>query len=188
MDTPVPRTLTMTRAEFRAWAEQQPRGRFERVDGRVVEMTPERAGHVLVKVAIVSALRDELRRAGIEGQAFGDGMTVEIDEHTDYEPDAMVNIGPPLSIDAMAAPNPLIVVAVLSPSTQSIDNGEKLAGYLRVPSIQHYLVVAVRRREVVHFRRIGAAFVSTVVTEGAIRLDPPGIFITMDGIYRDVAL
>ena len=35
----------MTRDEFLVWAEQQPSGRFERIDGIVVAMAPERASH-----------------------------------------------------------------------------------------------------------------------------------------------
>ena len=33
----------MTREEFLVWAEQQPAGRYERIDGMVVAMAPERA-------------------------------------------------------------------------------------------------------------------------------------------------
>ncbi len=32
----------ITREEFLAWVEQQPSGRFERIDGIVVAMAPER--------------------------------------------------------------------------------------------------------------------------------------------------
>jgi Uma2 family endonuclease len=32
----------MSRADYRSWAEAQPRGRYERVDGMVVAMAPER--------------------------------------------------------------------------------------------------------------------------------------------------
>jgi Uma2 family endonuclease len=35
----------MTRQEFLAWVEQQPSGRFERIDGVVVAMAPEQAAH-----------------------------------------------------------------------------------------------------------------------------------------------
>jgi Uma2 family endonuclease len=35
----------MTREAFQAWADQQPSGRFERIDGIVVAMAPERASH-----------------------------------------------------------------------------------------------------------------------------------------------
>jgi Uma2 family endonuclease len=178
----------ISRADYRAWAERQPRGRFERVDGRVVRMTPERAGHVLIKVAIVNALADAVRAAGVQGQAFGDGMTVEVDDDTDYEPDALLNLGPVLDLEAVVATNPVIVVEVLSPATQSIDTQEKLAGYFRVPAVAHYLIVSARRREVVHHRRAADAILSTVTTEGAIALDPPGISIPLDAIYRDVVL
>ena len=35
--------LRMSRDEFRRWAEQQSAARFERIDGVVVAMAPERA-------------------------------------------------------------------------------------------------------------------------------------------------
>jgi Uma2 family endonuclease len=38
-------TSPMTREETRAWAEQQRTGRFERMNGIVVAMAPERVGH-----------------------------------------------------------------------------------------------------------------------------------------------
>jgi Uma2 family endonuclease len=178
----------ISRESFRDWVEQQPRGRFERVDGRVVPMTAERAGHALIKSAVWEALRNAIRHAGIEAQAFPDGMTVEVGEHTDYEPDALVNLGPPIDLDDVAAPCPVVVVEVLSPGMRSIDTGDKLAGYFRVRSIVHYLVVSARRRQVVHHRRSGDTIVSAVVTEGDIALDPPGIAIGMNDIYRDLPL
>jgi Uma2 family endonuclease len=177
----------ISRAEFRAWAEQQPRGRFERVDGRVVQTTPERSVHARLKSAIWRALDDALRASGIEAEAFPDGMTVEVGEDTDYEPDVLVNAGPPIGPEVVAPPNPVIVVEVLSPGTRFTDTGEKLCGYFRVPSIQHYLIVGARRREVVHHRRAGETIITTVLTEGAVVLDPPGISITLDAIYRNVA-
>jgi len=184
MDSIVP----ISRAAFRAWAEQQPRGRYERVDGRVVQMTPERIVHVELKFAALQALKAAVASSGLEYQAFGDGVTVEIGEDTDFEPDALVNLGPRPGPNDIAAPNPVIVVEMLSPGTRSIDTGEKLAGYFRVPSIQHYLIVSARRREVVHHPRAAGAIVSTVVTEGEIALDPPGVSIGVAAIYRDVVL
>jgi Uma2 family endonuclease len=184
MDTPA----YFSRADFRAWAEQQPRGRYERVHGRVVPMTAERIVHVQLKMAVWRALDDAVRAAGLECQALGDGATVEVGEDTDYEPDALVNEGPRPGPNDVAAPNPVVVVEVLSPGTRSIDTGERFFGYFRVPSIQHYLVVSARRREVAHHRRSGKAISSTVLTEGVILLDPPGISIALDAIYFDVGL
>jgi len=177
---------TISRDEYRRWAEAQPNGRFERVDGRVVRRPAEQIVHVELKMSVWRALDDAVRASGLEAQAFGDGVTVEVGTDTDYEPDALVNLGPRPGPHEYAAPSPVIIVEVLSPSTQSIDTGDKLAGYFRVPSVMHYLVVSARRRQVVHHRRTGDSIVSAVVTEGDIALDPPGISISIDVIYRDI--
>jgi Uma2 family endonuclease len=115
-------------------------------------------------------------------------MTIEVGPDTDYEPDAVVHLGADPAPRAFAAPNPVIVVEVLSPGTPSTDRGAKLAGYFSVPSIVHYLLVSPRRRQVTHHRRVGDTIVSAVITEGEIALDPPGIAIAMNDIYRDARL
>ena len=38
-----------SREEFRRWYDAQPNGRFERVDGRIVAMAPERGAHLRVR-------------------------------------------------------------------------------------------------------------------------------------------
>jgi Uma2 family endonuclease len=150
-------------------------------------MAPERAAHNLVKMRAWRALDAAVRAAGLPCQAFGDGMTVEIGEEYDYEPDAVVNCGDRLSGDAVAAPNPVIVVEVLSPSTQSTDTGAKLADYFRVPSVRHYLILRTRDRRVIHHRRgdDGESIETRVLADGAIRLDPPGIEVAVADFYPE---
>ncbi|MCK8787384.1 Uma2 family endonuclease [Roseomonas sp. NAR14] len=108
---------------------------------------------------------------------------MEIGEDTDYEPDAVVNCGEPMPDDAVAAPNPVIVVEVLSPSTRAVDTGAKLADYFRLPSVMHYLILRADRPQVIHHRRSGPSLLTEIVTTGAISLDPPGIVIGIDEIY-----
>jgi Uma2 family endonuclease len=172
----------LTREEFHRWAETQ-RGRFERIAGEPVAMSPERAQHVRIKSRVWAALDRAVRDNGLDCEALGDGITIEVDADTDYEPDAVVNCGPRLPPDATAATNPVIIVEVLSPGTQTIDTGEKLADYYRVASIQHYLIVRARRQEIIHHRRSGDAIVSSTVNVGAIRLDPPGIVVDVADCY-----
>lgn len=178
-------SLRMTRSEYRNWAEQQPRGRFELVHGRVVPMTKECAGHARLKMQIWKVLDDAVRRSGVAGIALGDGVIVEVGEDTDYEPDALVNGGDRIDPDAFAAPHPVIAVEVLSPLPLSTDCGGKLADYFRVPSIEHYLIVCWHRKEIVHHRRAGDRIETPIVTSGPIALDPPGIAITVEDVYRD---
>jgi Uma2 family endonuclease len=183
MSSRLPQPLRLSRDEFRAWAETQSRGRFERIDGEIVAMAPERWAQARLKARIWRALDREITQAGLPCGAAPDGMTVEIDDDTDYEPDALVNCGPPLPDEAISAPNPVVIVEVPSPGTASVDTGAKLAGYFSLPSVQHYLLVRPSRRQVVHHRRTDDGIMTRIVHEGAILLDPPGIRLSLDEIY-----
>jgi Uma2 family endonuclease len=174
----------MTVDEFLAWAMAQPEGRFELVDGAVVAMAPERAGHARRKAEIWLALREAIRSAGLPCEVLPDGMTVKIDDHTAYEPDAVVHCGEALADDAVIVPAPVIVVEVLSPSTRAHDAGAKLADYFRLPSLCHYLLVRTERPTVIHHRRGEGDLIETrIVTAGSVQLDPPGIALEVDRIY-----
>ena len=175
----------LSRQDFQRWVEQQPRGRYERVGGVVHAMAQERWVHARIKAHVWQALRNAISAAGLTCQAVPDGMTVEIDDDTDYEPDALVNCGAPIPDEATAAPNPVIVVEVLSPGTQGVDTGGKLPDYFRVPSIQHYLLVRPQRREVIHHRRTGDRIETRIIGEGEIELDPPGIRVALADFYAD---
>ena len=178
------RDAWISREDYRRWAAAQPRGRFERLDGRIVRMAPERIAHVRVKTAVWLALRDAIRSEGMPCEALGHGVTIEVGE-SDYQPDALVIGGERLGDDAVAASNPVIVVEVLSPSTQGNDTGAKLADYFQVASIMHYLIVHPTKRVVIHHRRgEGSDQIDTAVRgSGEIWLDPPGFVVGVDEFY-----
>ena len=171
-----------SREEFRRWCDAQPKGRYERVDGRIVAMAAERGAHIRMKAAVYKALDRAVTSAGVDCQALPDGATVETGD-SDYEPDALVNCGEPMADDAVAAPNPVIVVEVLSPGTATTDTGGKLADYFRVPSVAHYLIVHPVRRMVTHHRRAGTGIDTLVMVNGPITMDPPGITIAVEEFY-----
>ena len=129
-----------TREEFLRLVRSPARGRYERMDGQIISMAPERIGHVRLKSAVWLALRRAVADARVPCEALPDGATVAAG-NSDYEPDATVNCGDPMAREAIYAPTPVIVVEVLSPSTASTDTGAKLADYFLVPSIAHYLIV-----------------------------------------------
>jgi len=169
--------------EFLAWAEAQP-GRYELFRGSVYAMTPERAVHAEVKLAVQTALADAIRGRQIPCRVLPDGMTVRIDESTAHEPDALVYCGPRLAPSAIEVPNPVIVVEVLSPSTRHIDAQIKLAGYFRLSSVMHYLVIDPDKPLVLHHaRNADGTILTRIVSDGTIGLDPPGIEIAIGNIY-----
>jgi Uma2 family endonuclease len=181
----LPRSIS--RDEFRRWAEAQPGGRFERVDGQIVAMAPERAAQNRLKSATWLMLRRAIAENGIACEALIDGITVEVGESTDYEPDVIGSCGERMKNDAVAAPNPVIVVEVLSPSTRPVDTTRKLADYFTVASIRRYLILFPDRRQAVHHCRLGESsdIETHIVPAGEIRLEPPGIKISVDEVYRE---
>ena len=181
---PVPAVPTqpMTREDYLAWAVRQP-GRHERIDGRVVRMNAETVGHVRMKLAVAIALREAVAATCVRCEALTGGVTIAIGDR-DYEPDATVNEGDPIKSAALVAPNPVIVVEVLSPGSETVDTGRKLADYLRLGSIQHYLTVDPAQPLVTWHRRTGElACESRIVRAGPIGMDPPGIVIAVERLY-----
>jgi Uma2 family endonuclease len=169
--------------EFLVWAEGRP-GRFELFRGSVYAKTPERAGHAEVKFAVQTALANCIRARKLPCHMLPDGMTVRIDDTTAHEPDALVYCGPRLAPSSLEVSNPVIVVEVLSPSTRHVDTQVKLAGYFRLSSVAHYLVIDPDKPLVIHHARNREGSILTrIVSEGAITLDPAGIELSVADIY-----
>ena len=173
----------MTVDEYLAWAEGQP-GRYELYDGTVYAMSPEGAGHAKVKGAVYGALMAGIRARRLPCHALPDGMTVRVDAATAYEPDALVYCGQEVAPSAVEIPNPVILVEVLSPATRRIDASKKLAGYFRLPSVAHYLIVDPKEPLILHHTRgTGETILTHIVREGIIMLDPPGLELAMADVY-----
>jgi len=137
-------------------------------------MARKPVAHARIKAQVWLALCKGVESRGLPYEALPNGMTVKIDEHTAYQPDAVVHCDQPLPDDAIIVPAPVIVVEVLSPITKAHDAGAKLADYSRLPSVRHYLLVRTERPTVIHHRRGDDGSIATrVVTAGALALDPP---------------
>jgi Uma2 family endonuclease len=177
---------TMTREEFLAWVDDQPRGRFERIDGIVVAMAPERASHNRRKGSVRDSLRRAVREAGLSTcEVFGDGISVQV-ENSDFEPDALLRCGPRLQGDATKIADPLVLVEVLSPDSGTRDRVTKLRAYFKLASVQHYLIVWPDEQRVVrHSRRPNGEIATQIFMSGGIALEPPGITLTVEEIYVD---
>ena len=164
--------VRMTVDEYLAWAVGQP-GRYELLDGNAEK-----------KAAVHAALLGDIRARGRPCHPLPDGMTIRIDDATAYEPDAVVYCGDKLASSAVEVPNPMIVVEVLSPSTRHIDLSAKLADYFRLPSVAHYLIVDPDKPRIVHHARsAGDTILTRIVSDGSVKLDPPGIELTMSAVY-----
>ena len=177
----------LTVNDFLAWSESQP-GRYELVDGVVVAQAAERASHAEMKLAVCVALRDAIAKRGAPCHVLPDGMAVRVNKSTVYEPDALVYCGPKLPPDALLLENPMILVEVASPSTWRNDVTHKLSGYFSLASVVHYLIVYPDELLVIHHRRIeDGKILTSILREGAVTLDPPGLEFALAELYGERA-
>jgi Uma2 family endonuclease len=114
--------------------------KHEYVAGKIIAMVGAGRAHNLIAGNFYRALRDHLR--GTACQAFMSDMKVRIGE-VFYYPDVMVDCESPVqSRDAYLSENPVLIIEVLSPSTEIRDTLEKRFTYQLLASLKEYLLVA----------------------------------------------
>jgi Uma2 family endonuclease len=86
--------------------------------------------------------------------------------------------------DTIEVPDPIVIVEILSPSTGFKDLNEKLRDYFTLASVQHYLIVDPEKRLIIHHARgDGDVLLTRLVSQGQIRLIPPGISFDIADIF-----
>lgn len=160
----------------------------EYVDGYILGRPVTGRAHNLITanicVALGAALRGE-RRWEVYGceQRVGDAGRGWF-----AYPDGVVACAP-VAFDGHTLLDPRVVVEVLSPGTAAYDRGDKLRGYLALPSVSDVLLVAEDARRVAHHRRVGAGAASAVeVTAGGVAIGSLGVEVALGEIYRGVEL
>lgn len=90
------------------------------------------------------------------------------------------------SVDPEAIANPVVIVEVLSPSTEAYDRGEKFRHYRRLPSLREYVLVSQERALVEVWRREGDAWrpIDHGPGEG-VRLDSIDVTVAVDELYAN---
>ena len=175
----------MTVDEFLATADER-EGAWEIENGVAYAMAPERLDHARVKLEAVMALRAAIRGASLPCEAVADSVAVRITSRTAYRPDALVYCGPRLPPEAREVAAPIIVVEVLSDSTARRDIHRKLIGYFSIASVAHYLILEPRDRALIHHKRAGGGLIETrVLSDGPLRLDPPGLDFAVVDLFGE---
>jgi Uma2 family endonuclease len=176
----------MTAEEFLAWAEElQPEdGKFELWDGEVVMRHgpgfEECSQHWEAKTAMVLALHDAIKRAGLPCFVAADGPMVRLSPRRMARPDVLVYCGVKVPRGVQEVPNPLILVEVLSPTTKKKDHGVKREGYFTLPSLHHYLIVDPDRQVLIHHCRSVTGPIETEIVSGPrLQLGPPGLDVDL---------
>jgi Uma2 family endonuclease len=137
----VAKTL-VTLEEYRAIAETSEE-RYEYCNGEMIVMSGGTATHSAITINILVYLGLLLRDTDF--QLYNSDLRVWIPEyHCGTYTDLMiVNHEPQFNDDRLdEILNPLLIVEVLSPSTEAYDRGDKFRKYRSIPSFCEYLVVS----------------------------------------------
>ncbi len=128
--------------------------RHEYMNGEVIPMPGASFAHNLITMNISVRLHTSLQ--GTDCVVFANDMRISIPTARSYfYPDVGVVCEEPRfegDIFDMLL-NPIVVVEVLSPSTEAYDRGEKFAHYRQLTSLQEYILVAQDKICVEHYRR-----------------------------------
>jgi Uma2 family endonuclease len=179
-------------AEYLA-LEEKSETKHEWLDGQIYDMEalgmaggkPE---HALRIAAVVMALGAQLR--GKRCNVYSSDLKVRIraTAMATY-PDVSVVCGK-LEVDpedSLAAVNPVVLVEVLSPSSEAYDRGAKFGHYRRIPSLRDYVLVNHResRIEVHHRNDAGRWELYEAAAGQSVEVASIGCVLSVDEIYAD---
>jgi Uma2 family endonuclease len=174
----------MSVAEFLAWEREQPE-RYEYAGGVVTMMTGASLTHVTITMNIAFALRQSLRGRGC--RPFTNDAKVLAGGSVRY-PDITVTCTPFGGKDDIV-PDPIVVIEVISPSTEREDRGRKKFDYFATPSIQQYAIIEQDARRVDLYTRSGDLWTDEIVEgDATLTLSSIGVDITLNAIYEDTEL
>ena len=154
MSLPQPK-IPFSPEDYLAWEHEQP-FRNEYVDGEVFAMSGASDAHGTAAGNLFAGLHAHLR--GSPCKTFIADMKVHVEAaNSFFYPDILVTCDPRDRAPEAShvKRHPLLIVEVLSPSTEAYDRGNKFAAYRRLESLQEYVLVSIDERRIEVFRRDG---------------------------------
>lgn len=179
----------MTVAEFLAWNSGDDR-HYELVDGRPVAMAPPSRAHRLIAGQLLRHLGNRVSGRGpcsVEPEA---GIRPAGSHDTYLEADLAVSCAP-YEAGQQETPDPVLIVEILSPSTDRHDRMVKVPKYRGIPSVREIVLVAQDRAYAEVHRRLEQDrwLVDLVIgLEATLHLDSIDLDLPLAEVYRGVAL
>ena len=165
--------------------------KHEYVAGEIFAMTGAKEAHNLIAMNVGAWIRPQLRGRGC--RIYPSDMRVKVAALGLYTyPDLTVVCGTPQFEDQRRDTllNPLLLIEVLSSSTERYDREMKFRRYQLIPSFAEYLLIAQDRPWIEHhLRQADGSWAQTTIEDPAAILTLPTIGCTLPLalVYEDVA-
>jgi Uma2 family endonuclease len=185
-------SATHHRFDFAEYVELEANStvKHEFLDGRVFAMAGGSPEHAAITANVARLIGNAL--AGRPCRVYSPDLRVRVpDTGLGTYPDVSVVCGAveldPSDPKQLTVTNPLLLVEVLSPSTEDYDRGEKLGHYKHIPSLVEVVFVAHDRHEVEVVRREkDGSWSRHVGHEGeTVRLTSLGCELSVSAIYEN---
>ena len=174
----------MSLGEFLAWERDQPE-KHEYAGGVITMMTGASLAHATITMNVAFALRQALRGTGC--RPFANDAKVIASDSVRY-PYIVVTCQPVDGADDIV-PEPIVVVEVISPSTEREDRGRKKFDYFATPSIRQYAITEQDERLIDLYTRTGDRWSDEIIEGNAVlKLSSIGVEIGLDAVYEDTEL
>ena len=166
--------------------------RLEFIGGQIVAMAGASLTHNELSGEIVTAMNNGLKGSGC--RATPADLRVHIEETGDnFYPDVVVSCKDAQFHDSLPHTllTPIIIIEILSPSTQKKDRENKVTAYQSIPSLQHYLLVSLDRVLVHQYARVGEnrwEFRKYHWRREVIEFDDPTFSLSVADMYYDIAV
>ena len=174
----------MSLDEFLAWEREQPE-RHEFDGLAIIAITGASMAHVKITMNLAFALREGLRGTGC--RPFASDAKVIAGGSVRY-PDIAFTCQPIADKDDVV-PEPVLIIEVLSPSTERIDRGRKTLDYFATESVRQYAIVEQDERLVDLYTRNETVWINEVITgDTVLNLSSIGVELHLDTIYEDTEI
>lgn len=157
-------------------------------NGYVVAMVGASRSHNLIALTLAAEIKQHLK--GQSCRTYISDMKVRIQTKGNdlfYYPDIMVSCdnNPP---SEYYEDKPLLIIEVLSPTTETRDKLEKLSAYSSISSLKEYLTIAQDKVEIHHYSiSADTALLMKYQDNDTVELSSIGLSMTVKDIYADVA-
>jgi Uma2 family endonuclease len=165
-------------------------GNFEYFNGEVFEMSGVSVNHATIEMNLAETLNPIARKKGC--RAFPANLRVRVPTTPPYRyPDLSVVCGQANFEEIgglQALTNPILIVEVLSDSTEKFDRGEKFRQYKLIESFREYLLIEQNSKNVTLFQKHNERFwlQSDYVAGESLKITTLDFDLSVDDLYQDV--
>jgi Uma2 family endonuclease len=184
-----PKINQLTADEYLAF-ERAAIEKHEYFSGQIVAMSGASRRHGKIATSLLTQIAQKVRESGCD--VYGSDMRVGTPDRTSFAyPDISVVCGEEKfedsGLDILL--NPILLIEILSPSTEALDRGDKFKRYREIPSLHEYVLVSQSQPSVEIFRRTTDGWLLHAIEsiELSATFDSVGVTLPLSEIYRNVS-